>query len=121
MFRLFTRDEVKQRKASETFEWNDREYHYAISNDNVHIVDSYTIGKDGFASVLAILRHRHEDCQVWLRTYKSLRKEWATHNLCYDWNIKREQTADVDLNYPQTFWEKVGYGLVGAIALIFIK
>ena len=119
MFKLFSKDEVK-RTPNKTFELNGREYSYAISNDNVHIVDSYTISKADFDAVLKLLRARHQNCQVWLRTNKSLRREWATHNLCYAWNIKRAQTADVDLNTPQTFWEKVGYGIVGWFALMII-
>ncbi len=55
MFRLFTRDEAKPRKASYTFELNGREYKYAISNDNVHIVDSCTISKKDFHEVYKIL------------------------------------------------------------------
>ena len=121
MFRLFTRDELKPRKANLTFELNGREYQYSISNDNVHIVDSYTISKKDFHKVYKILKDKHQNCQVWKRDYCSLDNEWATHNFCYDKNIKREQTADVDLNYPQTFWEKVGYGICGPIALLFIK
>lgn len=77
MFKLFSKDEVK-RTPNNTFELNGREYSYAISNDNVHIVDSYTIVKADFEPVIRILKSKHQNCQVWLRTYKSLRKEWAT-------------------------------------------
>lgn len=121
MFRLFTRDEVKPRNLKNTFIWGGREYNYAITNDNLHIKDSYTISKKGFAAIFDVLKERHASGDVWKRSYGSLRREWAVHNLCYVLNIKREQTADVDLNFPQTAVEKIAYGLLGPIALIFVK
>jgi len=121
MFRLFTRDEAKPRKIDQSFELNGRKYKYSIATDNVHIVDSCTISKRDFGKVFKLLREKHPDCQVWQRSDGSLSREWAVHNACYDWNIRRSQTADVDLNYPQSFWEKLGYGVIGSIALIFIR
>lgn len=108
------------RKSNNTFEWKGKTYSYAIRNDNLHIVDSYTISKDDFNGVLNLLRGKHQNCQVWKRTNKSLDNEWAVHNLCYCLGLWKSQTKDVDLNYPQTFWEKIGYGIFGPIAKLFI-
>ena len=47
--------------------------------------------------------------------------EWAAHNMLYNLNIQRERTKDVDLDYPQKWYYKVGYGICGVVALIFIK
>jgi len=122
MFRQFTRDEAKLRNSTDhSFVLNGRVYHYAIDNGNLHIVESHTISKRDFAVVFDLLRRWHPNCQAWKRRDASLRREWATHNLCYDLHFRRDLTADVDLNYPVTFWVKVGYGIVGTIALILIK
>lgn len=94
---------------------------YTITKGNLHIVDSYKVPKARFEGELAKIKALHPQSDVWLRSMRSLRREWATHNLCYALHIYRSHTADVDLNYPQKWYAKLTYGIVGTIALIFIK
>ena len=55
------------------------------------------------------------------RTPFSIKTEWATHNALYALGIRREQTKDLDLNYPQKVWERLAYPFVGCIVWLFIK
>ena len=79
---------------------------YTISKNNIHIVDSYLISKNEFDSELKKI----EDLSIGetdvfkYRTYKSLKKEWDVHNLCYNLHLFRTHTKDVDLNYPQIWY-----------------
>ena len=94
---------------------------YTITKNNLHIVDSYKVSKTKFEGELAKIKGLHPNSDVWKRSTKSLCKEWATHNLCYAMHLFRSHTKDVDLNYPQKWYEKLGYGIVGAVALLFIS
>lgn len=94
---------------------------YTITKDDLHIIDSYKVEKKAYHRTYAQIKALHPDSDVWKRSYKSLDREWATHTLFYDLHLFRSHTKDVDLNYPQKLWEVIGYGIVGRIALIFIK
>lgn len=95
-------------------------YNYIIYPCNLHIENSYSVRKKYFASTLSWIEERH-DSEVWKRSKNSLKREWATHNLCYALDIKRDQTKDVDLNYPQKWYVRLGYAIIGSIALLLIK
>lgn len=94
-------------------------YNYSITPNNIQIEDSCKIRKKYFATTLERIEELHLDTEVWKRSKKSLKREWATHNLLYSFDIHRDRTKDVDLNYPCK-WEWL-YNIVGAIALIIIK
>lgn len=92
---------------------------YLITEDNVHIVDSYKTSKYKFEHTLLVIKGLYPSCNVWQRTMLSLRREWATHNLLYALHLFRSRTKDVDLNFPCKYeWL---YNIVGAFAWIFIK
>ena len=92
---------------------------YTVSDNNIHIVDSYMISKREFEPRLLVIKSLYPSCNVWQRKMSSLKREWATHNLLYALHIYRSRTKDVDLNYPCKYeWL---YNIVGAIAWIFIK
>ena len=96
---------------------------YTVSKNNIHIVDSYLISKNEFDNELKKI----EDLYVGktdvfkYRTYKSLKKEWAVHNLCYNLHLFRLHTKDVDLNYPQIWYELFLYNIFGGISLLLIN
>ena len=96
---------------------------YTVSKNNIHIVDSYLISKNEFDNELKKI----EDLYVGktdvfkCRTYKSLKKEWAVHNLCYNLHLFRSHTKDVDLNYPQIWYEPFLYNIFGGISLLLIS
>ena len=99
-------------------------FDFTTTANDIQIIDSYLVSKKFFQRALENIKKEEEGAgekpsQVWQRKMKSLRKEWATHNLCYALHIKRSSTKDVDLNYPQK-WEWA-YNFVGTIALWFIK
>jgi hypothetical protein len=48
-------------------------------------------------------------------------REWAAHNLLWDLNIYRSRTKDIDLNYPQKWYVRLGYFILGSFALLVIK
>lgn len=94
---------------------------YEITQHNLHICDSHLVAKREMIPSLQDIRTAHPDSEVWRRTDRSLRREWATHNLLYALGIARQRTKDVDLNYPQKWYVRMAYGICGALALIFIK
>ena len=106
---------------SDIFILNGKVYEYGYTRNNLHIDDSHEIGKRQFRSALCAIEERHPELYVWRRSEGSLRREWATHNLCYQMGYKRERTKDVDLNYPQKWYVTLAYAVVGTLALLIIK
>lgn len=95
---------------------------FIITDNNIHITASCAYSKKSFDDVFYFLRQHYPSNAVLVnRNNYSLSCEWATHNLLWDLHIFRSHTADVDLNYPQKWYEKIGYFLVGSIALLLIK
>ena len=94
-------------------------YNYQFTQDNLHIEDSCKISKRHFEQALFGIETKHPALDVWKRTKKSLKREWATHNLLHALCLWMSRTKDVDLNYPQRYeWL---YTITGTIALLFIK
>lgn len=93
-----------------------------ISKNNIHIEDSFDVSKrDIKGDLVVILEYAdRQDCEVCNRSLKSLCLEWYAHNLLYKWHIKRERTKDVDLNYPQTWKERIFYLILGSFAWLII-
>lgn len=94
---------------------------YKIFRDRIKLIESYKVPKREFSEKLGALRRLEPSCPVWQRSERSLKHEWASHNLAYLLGYKRERTADVDLDYKQGFFEKIGYFLIGIIALLIIN
>ena len=95
---------------------------YVVTQYNVHINDSYKYLKAEFEPVLRYLRVNFPDCEVfWHRSIKSMKREWACHNLLYNIHIERSHTKDVDINWPQKWYVTLAYDIFGAIAILFIK
>ena len=94
---------------------------YKILGDRVKLFDSYAVSKKKFTKELNSIRNLHPACLLWNRSESSLRREWAAHNLAYALGINRDKTKDADLNFEQKWYEKLGYFIVGSIALLVIK
>lgn len=60
---------------------------------------------------------KHSVCKV--SSYLLL-CEWLSHNLCYQLNIQRDRTKDVDFKSERTWYADVVYYIVGTICNIFI-
>lgn len=96
---------------------------YTISTNDLQIKDSYLVSKHDFETELLWVKNDEEgnaDSLVWNRSIASMRREWATHNAFYCLGILRSHTKDVDLNYPQKWYEKIGYCVVGRLVMPFI-
>ena len=94
---------------------------YEVSVDNIQLKSSFEVSKDDFERELAAIRERHPDSLVWNRSMDSLKREWAVHNALHTLGIVRKQSADTDLNWPQPWFIRLGYDLLGRIAWPFIK
>lgn len=94
---------------------------YRILKDRIKLIESYKVPKREFSEKLEALRRLEPSCPVWQRSERSLRLEWASHNLAYLLGYKPERTANVDLDYNQKWFEKIGYFLIGIIALLIIN
>ena len=94
---------------------------YKIYNDRIKLIGSCFIPKSKFKNELDRIRNLHPTCRLWKRSDTSIKREWATHNLAYEMGIKKDNTADADINFEQKWYEQVGYAVVGSIALLLIK
>ena len=94
---------------------------YTVSDNNLQLIDSYKVSKKRFDGELNRIEAIHPVSDVWKRSRCSMKLEWATHNGLYALGIKRDHTKDVDINYPQKWYAKVGYTICGALFWIFIK
>lgn len=88
-----------------------------VTKNNIHIPDSYKVRN---VNTMRVVLHReealHPDCEVFLhRNKESLVREWRAHNRLYRLGIFKNRTKDVDLEWPQTWWMKVGYFILGAL------
>lgn len=92
-----------------------------MSSNNIKLKSSYEVSKDDFERELLALRDRYPESQVWNRSIDSLKREWAAHNAFHAIGVVRKQTADTDLNWPQKWYIRVGYALVGTIVWPFIR
>lgn len=94
---------------------------YEVSDNNIHLKSSYEVSKGDFERILVAIREQYPDCLVWNRSVRSLLREWATHNAFHALGFIRKKTADTDLNWPQKWYTRLGYGIAGAIVWPFIK
>lgn len=94
---------------------------HTITDENLHLIDSYKVSKKDFSKELNDIKEHEPDYQVWNRCIPQMCLEWAVHNAAYALNIKREQARHVDLDYPQSFIEKIGYTVCGILVWLFIK
>ena len=94
---------------------------YKILGDRVKLFDSYLVPKSEFSRELRLMKNLHPTCRLWHRSENSIKWEWASHNLAYSLKIKRNRTADADLNYEQAWYVRLMYWVVGNIALLVIK
>lgn len=94
---------------------------YTITSNNLHLIDSYKVSKRLFEGVLLYIQGDHPESEVWRKGMFEMQMEWAVHNSCYALHIKRAETKDCDLNYPQRWWVRCAYIICGMISWIFIR
>lgn len=91
-----------------------------VTENNIHIKDSYAVPKKNFGRILTRIHVLHPDCKVFERKMICLEHEWATHNFCYMCGLWRDRTKDVDLNVPMPWYKEWAYFIVGALVWIFV-
>ena len=94
---------------------------YNISSKDLQLKSSFKVKKDAFERELAKIREKHPDSQVWKRSLRSLKREWAAHNALHALGILRNRTSDTDLNWPQPWYIRLGYAILGTLAWPFIE
>lgn len=94
---------------------------YKIFGNRIKLYDSCFVPKSLFKTELDRIRGLHPTCHLWARSDGSIKREWAAHNWAYALGIKRDKSADVDLDFEQKWYLKLLYGIVGTIALLVIK
>lgn len=97
---------------------------------NIHIEGSSRMSREEFLAALPAYyeaaQERGDNVAVtnylavrYRRSTRSLLREWAAHKLCYALHIKRSSTESVDLDWPQAWYFRLGYFVIGGLALIF--
>lgn len=94
---------------------------YRVLDNRVKLLNSYLVPKARYTTELNVVRYLEPKCPLWGRGMGSMRREWAVHNLAYSLRIKRSKTKDCDLEYKQKWYAKIGYAIIGTIALWLIK
>lgn len=91
--------------------------YYTITNNCLTIPNSYNItDKDVMNRVLEIIREKEYKNKYEVlnnRTNNDIIKEWRAHNLLYKLNIFRSHTKTVDLEYPQKWYYKLIWKILG--------
>ena len=94
---------------------------YKVTPTNIQLKSSFEVRKEDFERELLEMREKHPDSQVWNRSIKSLKREWAAHNAFHALGVFKSKTADVDLDWPQNWLFRIGYAVAGAVVWPFIK
>ena len=94
---------------------------YKVTPTNIQLKSSFEVRKADFERELLEMREKHPESQVWNRSIDSLKHEWAAHNAFHALGILRSQTAHTDLNWPQPWFIRVAYDLIGKVVWPFIK
>lgn len=94
---------------------------YKIYADRVKLIDSCFVHKADFDRELNKIRNLHPSCRLWFRSDANIKREWAAHVWAYSLGIRRDKTADTDLDYEPKWYHNLIYGVVGTIALWVIK
>lgn len=86
----------------------------SVTKNNVHIEDSYQITRRReMRELLEYLKETNPDSDVWNRRIFHMTCEWKAHNRMYRLGLFKSHTKDVDLNYPQEWYIKVLYFILG--------
>lgn len=89
---------------------------YDLSVGNLHIFDSYQYPGKDFRTILSDIKFQNPGAFLFkARCICGMCLEWATHNFLYKIGYQRERTQDVDLDYPQKWYYKIGYSVIGVL------
>lgn len=89
-----------------------------VSRFCVHIEDSYTVDKRSIMrDVIKDLKNTFSATVLTNRSTCSMVFEWVGHNNLYKLGLWRDHTKDVDLEWPQKWYDKLAWFLLGLIKL----
>lgn len=92
---------------------------YKILENRIKILESWMMSKEEFLKILDEIQELYPDHVAFKRTRRSMILEWEAHNLLYRLGIRKDKTADVDLDYPQPWIKRLGYGILGIVGKLF--
>ena len=82
---------------------------------------TYTMPDEEFGRAIDEIQKLYPDHVAFKRTIRSMYLEWMAHNFLFRMGIRKDKAADVDLEYPQSWFKRLGYGILGILGKIFIK
>ena len=94
---------------------------FKILENRIKIFDSYMMSKAEFLEALDEIQGLYPDHIAFKRSRRSMILEWQAHNFLYWLGIKKDKTADVDLDYPQPWIKRLAYGVLGVLGKLFNK
>ena len=95
---------------------------YSLTVSNLHIIDSCQIPGRDFREILTHISDENPESFLFkARSICPMSLEWATHNFLYMIGYQRERTCDVDLDYPQKWYYRIAYPIIGSLVWVFIR
>ena len=85
---------------------------FVVSDTNIHVFKSHLVAGDGLKNEFIDFLLGFVEGLAENRTKKSLFNEWKAHNILYQYGLWKERTADVDFEFHQKWYYKIGYWLV---------
>ena len=86
---------------------------YKVLSNRIKIIDSYKIKDRGrMIEIIYTIQHNHPEVKF-NRSYDDLVHEWVAHNRMYKWNIRKDKTKDVDLEFKECKKNIILYRILG--------
>lgn len=93
-----------------------------LKKDAILIIDAAKYNAKQVLAGIRELREKYPDNEgLKLRSDKSYLREWAVHALCSHWGIMKKRAKDAKLQFDMEPEVKFMYGILGPIALLFLK
>lgn len=85
---------------------------FQVSSNNIHVVKScevhnHDIKREFIRHLFEVVPNLDQH-----RTPKSMFREWKAHNVLHQYNISVERTRDVDFEFKQKWYYKLGYWFI---------
>ena len=86
---------------------------------NTHIEASYKVRKTGdmVRFLVSVRRESAQEMAIWQRSLRSQVVEWRAHNLAYLLHLYRRRAQDLDLEFPQKWYQRACYYVASWIYL----
>lgn len=94
---------------------------FKVWPDRIKLLDSYKVSKYDMFAELESVRMETFGSGVWKRPMRELYFEICVHNALYALGIRREKTADCDLNVSLPWYARFAYKAFGMVVWPFIK